>query len=249
MDQQLYQQKKPWYKTLAGRLFLLVLLLITVGFLIFASFVGYYVWKIKTGQGAELAAQFNQEFSVDASLNQQNAQIPYQDPTTSIRPNNPRLGNAVSGIKIIAFIDFECPFCQKSYPIFKNVVEKYSPAVDIVFKQFPLASIHPNAIPAAIASACADEQDKFWEYHDLIFENRKADQSSIVSYASQLNLNMAQFQTCLESQKYNFLINQDLQDGISLGVRGTPTYFVNNIKLEGVVSEKKWEETILSQLQ
>ena len=250
MKQSLYQQKKPWYKTLTGKLFLSVLLLVSIGFLIFASFVGYYLWKIKNGQGAELAEQFSPTFSIDASLDQQNSQqIPHQDPRLFIKPLNPRLGNPASTVKIIAFIDFSCPYSQKSYPIFKQMSEKYSPAVEIIFKQFPLSSIHPDAIPAAVASTCAGEQDKFWPYYDLLFERKALDKTSLVSYATELNLNVNKFNTCLETQKYLLSINDDLQDGISLGVRGTPTYFVNNTKLEGVITKEKWEEVILTELQ
>ena len=145
----------------------------------------------------------------------------------------------------MAFVDFECPFCRDDYFVFKDMMEKYEPIVQIVFKNLPLESIHPNAMLAAQAGLCANEQGKFWQYHDNLFLNNNLSKQTIISYSDKLGLNDNNFIKCLESKKYNNQIVQDISDAVDLGLLGTPTYFVNGVKIEGSVSEDDWDKIIL----
>ena len=111
--------------------------------------------------------------------------------------------------------------------------------VNFVHRDFPITSIHPNALPAALASECADEQGKFWQYHDMVFESQRNWQdlqltqsiNVFKNYASDLELDSAKFDSCLDSGKYRDEIQNDLNDGRAYGVTGTPGFFVGNEKI------------------
>lgn len=245
--------KKLWYKTPAGITFLVILFLILGLGLIFMTLVGYYLWQIKYSSAevsTRLAQSFtNNEFTVDSSKTNQAGSAANLDPTNYVKFHNPTAGNTNADTTLVMFIDFECPFCQRAYPGFKNLMEKYGPALKIVFKHFPLESIHPNSMSAAVASNCASEQQSFWPYYDELFENKKFDRESLLLYASNLNLNIEQFENCIKEKRNKKNINEDLQDGFAMGVRGTPTYFLNDTKVEGVTDLETWETIIIDNLQ
>lgn len=155
--------------------------------------------------------------------------------------DDPVKGNPNAPVTMVEFSDFQCPFCGRFYTqtlpqIQQNYVD--SGKLKLVYRDFPLESIHPNAKGAAIAAECADEQKMFWPYHDKLF----GDQAQWVSlsqsdaadtfkqYASDLGLNPENFNSCLDSQKISDEINQDLQNGSNYGVTGTPAFFIGNDK-------------------
>ncbi|MCF6277104.1 MAG: DsbA family protein [Candidatus Magasanikbacteria bacterium] len=244
-----YIPKKPWYKKTLGILFLIFSFTITALTLAFLILLGYYLWNVKFGDPTELTEKFNNHFSFSTDIPLEARPEIEEDVSQFIRSFNPTLNNTNAPITIIAFIDFECPFSQESYPILKQVVSKYDSAINVVFKHFPLTSIHPNAVQAGLASTCAQDQGMFWEYYDLLFINKKLDYESLVKNAEDLNLNISIFQNCLTKQVHRANIEQDLKDGVSLGVRGTPTYIVNQTKLEGTTNLSSWDSIIVSELQ
>lgn len=156
--------------------------------------------------------------------------------------DDPVIGNQDAPITIIEFSDFQCPFCARfQIQTLPLILEQYveTGKVKFVFRDFPIQSSHPNAMPAAAASECADEQNKFWQYHDMLFENQgiwnKMDFTSAITvfkeYAIELELNQEQFNACLDSGKYVNEINNDLTDGRNYEVTGTPGFFIGNEKL------------------
>lgn len=156
--------------------------------------------------------------------------------------DDPMKGNPDASITIIEFSDFQCPFCAKFHQSTLPQLEKNyisTGKVNFVYRDFPIQSIHPNAVPAALASECADDQGKFWEMHDIIFENQQIwkdlpiVQSVVLfkQYSSQLNLNTGEFDSCMDSGKYLEEIRNDLDDGRAYGVSGTPGFFVGNEKI------------------
>ncbi len=147
------------------------------------------------------------------------------------------------------FIDFECPFCQQSYPVTKEIFEKYAPAVRVVFKHYPLVATHQQARMAANASMCADEQNKFWEFYDATFQGPGVNRTLLNQYARDIGLNMIQFEECMNMLPYDDQITQDARDGLALGAVGTPTYFVNQRKVQGVIDTATWNQIILDALQ
>ena len=156
--------------------------------------------------------------------------------------DDPVKGNLNAPITIVEFSDFQCPFCAKFHSTTLPQLEANyidSGKVKFVYRDFPIQSIHPNAVPAALASECADEQGMFWEYHDLVFENQKKWQGlsgrimvdTFEQYALELGLNTSDFNTCFESGKYVDEVKKDLQDGASYGITGTPGFFIGNDEL------------------
>ena len=162
--------------------------------------------------------------------------------------DDPVKGVPNAPITIVEFSDFQCPFCARFFTetlplIQKNYID--TGKVKFVYRDFPLPDIHQNAIPAAIAAECADEQGMFWEYHDKIFENQilwqDLDNQNVVrtfeQFAEELGLDTNTFNTCLESAKYLEEVQNDLNEGVSYGVTGTPGFFIGNEKIGyGMVS-------------
>lgn len=153
------------------------------------------------------------------------------------RSSNPILGPVDAPVQIIEFSDFECPFCQQSYSAIRTLALRYPDKVRVVYRHFPVASIHPNAVAAAEAAQCAAAQGKFWPFHDRLFQNQSAmEKIDLIRYASQVGLNDQQFLTCIETREQQAIVAEDLADGVRLGVRGTPTWFINGEKVEGALT-------------
>ena len=177
--------------------------------------------------------------------------------------DDPVKGNPDAPITIIEFSDFQCPFCSKFYAqtlpqIEKNYID--TGMVKLVYRDLPL-SFHPNAKPASIAAECADEQGKFWEYHDVLFENQASWQSlgpdarntEFSTYASDMGLNLASFDSCVNSVKTASEVTADSLDAAKYGATGTPTFFIGNekdgfIKLIGAQPYASFQNAIDSQL-
>ncbi len=146
----------------------------------------------------------------------------------------PALGPESAAVTIVEFSDFQCPYCSRIVPTLKQVAENYAEDVRLVFRQFPLHSIHPEAQKAAEASLCASDQDKFWEMHDSMFENQSAlAVADLKSQAAELGLDATAFNECLDSGRYAKQVDDDLAAGISAGVSGTPAVFINGRFLSG----------------
>lgn len=154
--------------------------------------------------------------------------------TVEVAPDDPVLGSANAPVTVVEFSDFQCPFCQRVMPTLKQLRETYGDRVRIVWKDFPLTSIHPQAFKAAEAGQCAREQGKFWEYHDRLFANQQAlDPEFLKKYASDTGLDTAKFNACLDSAKYAERVQAQMGVGNQLGVSSTPSVFVNGRMVSG----------------
>jgi protein-disulfide isomerase len=137
-------------------------------------------------------------------------------------------------ITIVEFSDFQCPFCKQVVSVLSQVLEQYPGRVKLAFRDFPIPTIHPHAQKAAEAAHCAEEQGKFWEYHDLLFAKQdELPTENFVDYARSLGLEAAAFQTCLESHRQKDRVEQNHADGMKAGVSGTPAFFINGRLLSG----------------
>jgi protein-disulfide isomerase len=151
-----------------------------------------------------------------------------------VEATGPGKGPVDAPITLVEFSDFECPFCVRVLPTLEQLQETYGDQIRIVYRQFPLNSIHPNAQLSAEASLCADAQGKFWEMHDAIFEVRgKAGPDELKGMAADLGLDADAFGSCLDSREFRDQVAADLEAGRQAGVTGTPALFINGRFLSG----------------
>ena len=143
-------------------------------------------------------------------------------------------GSKDAPVTIVEFSDFQCPFCKTATTTVKQILDKYPGKVRLVFRDYPLASIHPQAPKAHEAARCAAEQGKFWEYHDVLFERSpRLTPQDLKQYAQELKLDAAAFDQCLDSGKFVAEVDKDFQEGLALGLTGTPSFFINGRQIVG----------------
>jgi protein-disulfide isomerase len=149
--------------------------------------------------------------------------------------DDPALGPLDAEVVIVEFSDFQCGYCGRfATETLHQILDTYGDDIRFVFRDFPLTSIHAHAQKAAEAAQCAHEQGKYWEYHDLLFQNQQAlGTDSLRRYAEQSVLDTEAFDECLDSGRYTSEVEKDLADGQSYGVTGTPTFFINGHLLVG----------------
>jgi formate-nitrite transporter family protein len=137
-------------------------------------------------------------------------------------------------VTLVEYGDYECPYCGMAYPIVKAVQRALGSRLRLVFRNFPLAEIHPHARHAAQAAEAAAAQGKFWEMHDMLFEHQQAlEDADLVRYAEILELDTDQIARELEAGTYAKRVRDDFRSGVRSGVNGTPTFFVNGERYEG----------------
>lgn len=152
--------------------------------------------------------------------------------------SNNTLGENSKGVLLEEFGDFQCPACAGYHPIIKQVTEKYNKDIKFQFRNFPLQQIHQNARAAARTAEAAGKQGKYWEMHDILYEQQQSwGQSTAVNtifegYATQLGLDLTKFKSDFGSATINETINADFDEGQRLGVNSTPTFFLQGKKLD-----------------
>jgi len=241
---------------------LIIGLIVVVG--VAAFFAGSYTSNLSSNQiSEEDLEQAIAKLELKILQNQLSTEQPIL-PVKISADNDPIIGNPDAPITIIEFSDFQCPFCARFYTqtlplIHEEYIEQGK--VKLVFRDFPIQSIHPNALPASVAAECANEQGKFKEMHDTLFENQNewsrqetANALSLFSqYAKEMQLEQEVFDSCLINGKYIEEIRKDLEDGQNYGISGTPGFFVGNdqigyVKMEGAQPFESFKKVIDSQL-
>lgn len=164
--------------------------------------------------------------------------------------NNPIKGSPTAKVAIIEFSDFSCAACAQMNDVLKQAETAYGNQIKIIWKDFPLTSIHPLSEKAAEAARCAGEQGNFWTYHDLLFANQDKFSADLwKNLARQLNLKEDQFNSCLDSGKMSSLVQKDADEGSSLKVDGTPYLFINNTSTPNALSFNELKQIIDKELQ
>ena len=180
-------------------------------------------------------------------------------PVSVSTDDDPVMGRSDAPVTIIEFSDYQCPFCRSFWkdtlPLLKkNYID--TGKVKFVYRDYPL-DIHPAAMPSALAAECADDQGKYWEYHDKIFAEQAKKGVNTITYsetdlkkwAAEIGLNTATFNSCLDSEKHKAEVEKDLQDGIAAGVNGTPGFYVNGIPVRGALPYESFKTLIEAELK
>jgi protein-disulfide isomerase len=243
-----------------------ILIIITVITIVVAAFfAGSYTANINSNQISE--KELNDAIAKLELKILQN-QLPTKQPSLPLKiseDNDPVIGDIDAPITIIEFSDFQCPFCARFHvQTLPTIMDEYinEGTVKIVFRDFPIQSIHPNALPASVAAECANEQGKFKEMHDILFEkqnewnNQEMNKTMLLfnQYASEMQLEQEKFDSCLRNGKYIEEIKKDLDDGRAYGVSGTPGFFIGNdqigfIELKGAQPFESFKKVIDAQLK
>jgi protein-disulfide isomerase len=164
--------------------------------------------------------------------------------------DDPVLGSDSAPITIVEFSDYECPYCRQWHSeVYTQLIDTYGDQVRFVYRDFPLESIHVNAKPAAEAANCANEQGYFWDYHDKLFSMELGlSPEAYQEYASQLGMDEESFLECIESGRYQQEVQSDFDFAANLGVRSTPTFFINGIAVVGAQPFEVFQQVIEKEL-
>jgi protein-disulfide isomerase len=237
LDAKAHSYYKPWRRRASGKFILVILAIILLLTIYFGIRVGVAYYHTNKGEvyNEELGIWLSQEEYVN---NQKTAADIMTD-------DDPWLGADRPVINVIAYESFACPFCKADQENLKRVIDKFGALLRFTAKDYPTEGIHPGAFEAHLAASCANEQDVYWDYHDLLFDNQdKFDKKNLKLLAKNLGVDIAQFDKCLDDEKYATEIRQDYSEGIDLGVQGTPSYIVNGSLLAGSISYEMWEEVL-----
>lgn len=161
----------------------------------------------------------------------------------------PTRGPSDAPVVIVEFSDPFCPACRKAHKTMHQIMDTYGDRIRWVFKDFPLPA-HKGAKTAAEAAHCAEEQGKFWEYQDMVFNaEEKPDTETLKQYAATLQLDVNRFAQCLESEKYDGQIEQDMEAGKKVGISATPTFIINGRMVSGALSFDAFKERVDQELE
>ena len=222
----------------------LVVLAFAVGIL-----VGYVAWgrgtTVTAAAPTAVAAQQPSGPVVEAPQPTQSPYTRYEIPTEGY----PSLGPDDAEIVIVEFSDYQCPFCRRFHDeTYQQLLDAYPGQIRFVYRNLPLTSIHPSAMPAAIASLCANDQNKYWEFHEKLFSSETLDEATYIQYATDLGLDVETFTACLTSGSHDEFIQQDMNFSLDLGVQSTPTFFVNGLAIVGAQPLVNFQQIIDKEL-
>lgn len=161
--------------------------------------------------------------------------------TVEVNDSDHVQGAESAPITLVEYGDYQCPYCRKAHPIVKRIQEEMGDKLRFVFRDFPLRKIHPNAQHAAEASEIAAQFGKFWEMHDLLFENQTSlEDENLADYAESLGIDRERFLEDLENGTFEKKVRDEFISGIESGVNATPTFFINGVRFDN-----RWEYEIL----
>lgn len=146
-------------------------------------------------------------------------------------------GNPNASIVLVEYGDLQCPHCGRAFPMVRQIKEEMKESVKFIFRHFPLTKIHPQAKPAAVATEAASRQNRFWQMHDMIFENQKRlTNTALIEYATALALDLNKFAEDISDEELHKKVDNDFMSGLRSGVNATPTFFINGERFQ-----QSWE--------
>lgn len=214
-------------------LFLHDLIPVLVAALLFGAGLGsgWLIWGQGSPQAAPSAPAQTTRLSVEAD-------------------DDPALGPAEAPITIIEFSDFQCPYCQRWHEqVFAQLMKEYEGKIRFIYRDFPLKSIHPQAVPAAEAADCALAQNAYWEFHNALFSNQYGlSAEAYLHYAADLGLETNAFQQCLNSRQFSAEVESDFRYAEQIGLTSTPSFFINGIPVIGAQPLEVFKQIIEQEL-
>lgn len=236
-----------WYQKWWGVILIVVVAAILLLIIFVGAVIGRHYWLIKKGGINYLKQNYYGNFSqATSSSSNLGAKVKRAELETS---DDPFLGNPAGQLVVVEFIDFKCPNCKSSNDIMKKLMTKYAYKIKLIKRDFPVESTHPGASKLAELAYCAQQQWRYWEMHDLLFDNQSSltaslTEADIKNLAAKASLDSNKLQECLNSGSATIEVNKDYTDGFKFGVKGTPTFFINGQKVEGVVPLDSWEKLV-----
>lgn len=202
--------------------------------------------SLREQRTSERKAAFAQELKAKAAV-----KVTLDEPRArlTIPADAPMLGTPSAPVTLVEFLDYQCPYCHRVQGVVDQVLQRYPGKVRFVHRDFPLDSLHPDAMNAARAARCAGDQGRFWEYHRRLLAEPGHDITNLRLKAAAEGLDEARFSTCLASTRHDKSIEQALEQGRELGVTGTPTFFINGRRLVGVRPPEEFARIIDEELE
>ncbi len=235
-----------WYQKWWGVILIALIGIFLATAVFFLIITLKYWWQIKQGGALFLEQQFYGNFSRVSQQNLSQNKIKREEIETS---DDPYLGNPNAKLVIVEFVDYLCPNCQKADPIVQQLISQYGYKTKVIIRDFPADSLHPGASALAELAYCSHSQGQFWKMHDYLLENQSdfsigLNATNIKKAADYIGADYNILINCYNSGKAKIEVNQDYADALRFGISGTPTFFVNGQKVEGVVPFSTWEKVI-----
>lgn len=183
-----------------------------------------------------LARELRERYPVRISLAPPRADVHADD--------DPFMGPENAPVTLIEFSDFQCPYCRRVQSVLKRLMTAYHGQLKLVFRDFPLRQVHPEAQKAAEAAQCANDQGQFWQYHDRLFATTELAVDDLKRYAVEMGLDSDRFNDCLDSDTYSQEVQGDIDDARAAGVNATPSFFVNGLPINGAVPFERFVELV-----
>ncbi|MFC1703147.1 DsbA family protein, partial [Patescibacteria group bacterium] len=212
-------------------------------------FFGYKVWffytRINKGEVVSLP-QYTSRLTFSGEY--ESVSLPsHVDREVVEQGEHPAVGPEAEEAKltIVEFGDFECQFSKDTHATIRRLSAKYGDEVRFVYRDYPLESIHLNALSASVAAECAQEQRRFWAYHDKLYLNSPTlSFQNLIEYGNEIGLDTARFEECLIARDTEVAVREDIEVAKRLGIRGTPTFFLNGFRIEGSIPEDEFDNLI-----
>lgn len=238
MSFRLFGHRVTFWKTFG----VLLLTLGVVGVFAFGTEVYRNIQAIRNGEPNPL---LKKRLDLSFSRAIANANVTPEDLAHLNLKTAPALGASNAKLTIVEFLDFDCAPSQAMFSVVRELMERYKDRVRFIVRNFPVEELHPRAMSASLAAACANDQGKFWPYHDKLFLNQtQHTDADLLRYAKEVGLDAGKFQDCYEGRVHADDIQTDVADALRAGVEGTPTFFFNGIKVEGSRDRETFEQLI-----
>jgi protein-disulfide isomerase len=195
--------------------------------------LGYVVWGLDSVSAAAPAPQTAAQAGgpvIEAPV----TQVPQFTRYEIASEGFPSIGPEDAPITIVEFSDYQCPYCRRWHEqVYEPLLNAYPGKIRMVYRHLPLTSIHPDAFPAAEAAMCAGEQNSYWPFHEKLFSSDALGSAVYTQYAQELGLDMTAYESCITERRYQEAVQSDLDFAVNLGVRSTPTFFINGLAIVG----------------